>query len=119
VTRPSLDGTVRVMTLMASKGLQADHVYIIGCNSGNIPGENRSVHLSEAEHRQEQLRLLYVGFTRAARTLMVSWAREIPFRQARGHNTPAVRTIRRRGQPPVAVVGLSDFLQNLNAQWET
>ncbi len=116
---PQPERTVQVMTLMASKGLQADHVYIIGCNSGNVPGNNRSVHLTDDQHRKEQLRLLYVGFTRAAKSLTVSWARELPFRQARGHNTPAVRTTRRRGEPPVAVVALSECLQDLNVTWET
>lgn len=117
---PQDERTVRVMTLMASKGLQAEHVYIIGCNSGNMPGAKRSVHLTDMEHRQEQLRLLYVAFSRATRSLTVSWAREIPFRQARGHNTPAVRTIRRQGQRPVAVVGLCEFIQALpGITWET
>jgi superfamily I DNA/RNA helicase len=117
-TVPSPDATVRVMTLMASKGLEAQHVFIVGCNNGNIPGHNRSAHLADNEHRQEQLRLLYVGFTRATRSLTVTWSREIPFHQARGHNTPAVRTIR-RGAEVFAVVGLSDFLQDLNATWDT
>src|SRR5262249_7406052 len=58
---PSEPTQIRVMTLMASKGLDADHVYIMGCNDGNLPGERRLNHLSDLEHNQEQLRLLYVG----------------------------------------------------------
>ncbi len=116
---PQAANTVRIMSLMASKGLQAEHVYIMGCNSGNIPGANRSVHLTDAEHRQEQLRFLYVGFTRATRSLTVSWAREIPFSQAMGQHTPGVRTLRRRGQQPTSEVGISELLQALNVDWET
>jgi DNA helicase-2/ATP-dependent DNA helicase PcrA len=116
---PQDANTVRVMSLMASKGLQAEHVYIIGCNSGNIPGENRSVHLSNAEHRLEQLRLLYVGFTRATQSLTISWAREIPFSQSRRHSTPGVSTVRRGGAEPMSEVGLCEFLQALNVAWET
>jgi len=50
-TVPHEDGIVRVMTLMASKGLEADHVYILGCNAGNIPGSNRSAHITDFEHK--------------------------------------------------------------------
>ena len=56
---PSDPDTVPIMTIMASKGLDADHVYIIGCNQGNIPGNNRSKYLGELDYRNEQLRLLF------------------------------------------------------------
>jgi superfamily I DNA/RNA helicase len=78
-TLPPEANTIRVMTLMGSKGLEAHHVYIIGCNAGNIPGANRSSHLTEQEHLEEQRRLLYVAFTRAQKSLAVSWSRHIPF----------------------------------------
>lgn len=116
---PQCANTVRVMSLMASKGLQAEHVYIIGCNGGNIPGENRFVHLTDAEYRQEQIRLLYVGFTRATQSLTVTWAREISFAQSRGHNTPSLRTRRQRGQEVAVEVGICEFLQALDVEWET
>ena len=57
------ENTIRVMTLMASKGLDADCVFIIGCNDGNIPGENRNDRLTDFEYKQEQRRLLYVGLS--------------------------------------------------------
>ena len=49
-TLPAGENTVRVMTLMGSKGLEADHVYILGCNSGHLPGRRWSQHLSDHEH---------------------------------------------------------------------
>lgn len=115
---PEDANTVRCMTLMASKGLGAQHVFIVACNAGNIPGPNRSSHMSAQDHRLEQLRLLYVGFTRATQSLTVSWSTQIPYDQAQGLQTPIVRT-RRIGGRMVGIVGLSEFLQNIpNIAWE-
>ena len=118
-TIPTDPANVRIMTLMNSKGLDADHVYILGCNSGNIPGLNRSTHMSDHEHKQEQRRLLYVGVTRAITSLTISWTRLIPFGQSMQHHTAGVRVIRHEGQPH-AVMGLSEFLQDLSGiTWES
>jgi DNA helicase II / ATP-dependent DNA helicase PcrA len=109
---------VRIMTLMNSKGLDADHVYILGCNSGNIPSPNRSTHLSDHEHKQEQRRLLYVGVTRAKESLTISWARLIPFGQSMRHHTAGVRIRRHKGEPH-AVMEPSEFLQYVKEiTWE-
>lgn len=117
-TIPHQDTQVRVMTLMASKGLEADHVYILGCNAGNIPGENRSAHLSDLQHRQEQLRLLYVGFTRARKSLIVSWSQYLSFAQSKKHHTPSVGTVTYAGKP-VSKVGICEFLQDLkDVTWQ-
>jgi superfamily I DNA/RNA helicase len=116
---PSDDNTVRTMTLMASKGLDADHVYIIGCNSGNLPGRNRSAHLSDEDHLLEQRRLLYVGFTRARECLTVSWSRLLPFEQAQRLYTTKLGVVTRNGRR-YARVGLCEFLQDLTGiTWET
>lgn len=110
--------TIRVMTLLASKGLGVNHVYIIGCNSGNIPGSNHSSHLTDREYFEEQGRLLYVGFTRAQSTLTVSWSRNVPYAPALRQRTGTLAT-RRIGGQLYAHVGLSEFLQNLaNVRWE-
>jgi len=115
---PDEPNTVRSMTLMASKGLGAEHVFIVGCNAGNIPGANRSLHMTDQEHRLEQIRLLYVGCTRATRSLTVSWSHRIPFAQARRLHTPTVRIRTIAGQR-VGEVGLCEFLQNTpNVNWE-
>lgn len=115
---PEDANTVRAMTLMASKGLGAAHVFIIACNAGNLPGLNRHAHMTAQQHRLEQLRMLYVGFTRATESLTVSWSRRIPFEQARGLQTPTVRIRRVNGQV-FGEVGLCEFLQNIpNIRWE-
>lgn len=104
---------IRVMTLLASKGLDAEHVFIMGCNDGNIPGNNRSVYLTDLEHKQEQRRLLFVGVTRAKKSLTVSWSRNILFSQSRGHYTGSVRTVTINGKK-YSQVGLSEFLQDID-----
>lgn len=104
---------VRVMTLLASKGLDAEHIFIMGCNDGNIPGGNRSVYLTDYDYKQEQRRLLFVGVTRAKKSLTISWSRNIPFRQSRNHYTQSVRTITIDGER-YGQVGLSEFLQDID-----
>ncbi len=117
-TLPHKDNTIRVMTIMLSKGLEAEHVYMLGCNDGNIPGQNRSTHLTDHEYKEEQRRLLYVGFTRAKSSLTVSWSRNIPYREAKANYTGHLR-VRNIDGKKHAVVGLSKFLQDLSGiRWE-
>jgi superfamily I DNA/RNA helicase len=117
-TLPSDPDTIRAMTLIASKGLDADHVYILGCNAGNLPGERRSAHLTDDEYRSEQRRLLYVGMTRAKKSLTVSWGRQISFRQSRSQHTGAVAT-RRGSAGAQSILTMSPFLQDLaGVVWE-
>lgn len=116
---PTSPDDIRVMTLMGSKGLDADHVYIIGCNGGNIPGSNRSSNLTEHEHKQEQRRLLFVGVTRAKQSLTISWARQILFSQSRQQHTQGLRTLRQKGGPTQMVLPISEFFQDLNGiEWK-
>lgn len=112
-TQAAVDSSVRVMTIFGSKGLDAEHVFIMGCNDGNIPGENHSSFLSDHEYKQEQRRLLYVGFTRARQTLTITWSRSIPFRKSRSQDTASVNT-RTIGGEIYSQVGLSEFLQDIH-----
>ncbi|MDO8269598.1 MAG: 3'-5' exonuclease, partial [Candidatus Levybacteria bacterium] len=118
---PETDSIVRVMTPLSSKGLEANHVFIIGCNQGNIPGTRTLEHITDHEHVQEQRRILYVTFTRAIKTLTVSWSRYIPFEQALGHNTARVSSVPRRiNGVLMSEVGICEFLEDLNgAVWIT
>ena len=70
---------VTLSTLHASKGLEWPHVVLAGVNEGLLPfkledddGENTD---SIALRLQEERRLMYVGITRAQRTLAVNWLR--------------------------------------------
>ncbi len=60
--------TVHIMTLHASKGLEFDNVWIMGCEDGNLP------HTDSTE--EDERRLLYVGMTRARHRLVLSSAIE-------------------------------------------
>ncbi|MEW6134552.1 MAG: UvrD-helicase domain-containing protein [Bacteroidota bacterium] len=64
---------VYVMTLHASKGLEFDHVFIAGCEDGLIPYTLFDSQVSDIE---EEKRLLYVGMTRARRSLYLLFARQ-------------------------------------------
>ena len=59
---------VQIMTLHASKGLEFDNVWIMGCEDGHLP------HTDSTE--EEERRLLYVGMTRARNRLILSSAVE-------------------------------------------
>ena len=73
---------VVLSTLHASKGLEWPHVMLIGVNEGLLPfkldddgGRQQKVTEDVAQQLQEERRLMYVGITRAQRSLAVSWTK--------------------------------------------
>jgi DNA helicase-2/ATP-dependent DNA helicase PcrA len=75
-------GSVTLMTLHASKGLEFPSVYIIGLESGLIPHE-RAVREGDISSFEEERRLLFVGITRAMRQLALTQTSERTFRGMR------------------------------------
>ena len=70
---------VTLSTLHAAKGLEWPHVVLAGCVEGLLPfkldDDDGSNTEDIASRLQEERRLMYVGITRAQRTLAVNWLR--------------------------------------------
>ncbi len=70
--------SVALMTLHCAKGLEFEHVFIVGLEDGLLPHE-RSV--DEDDELEEERRLFFVGMTRAKHNLHISYTR---YRTIRG-----------------------------------
>ena len=68
---------VRLSTLHAAKGLEFGHVFMVGVEEGILPhkGDPDAPADSIATRIEEERRLMYVGITRAQRTLHLSWCK--------------------------------------------
>ena len=119
---PLIDPTVarvNIMTLHGAKGLEADVVIVAGVADQIIPG-----HLpeqpSEAEAiREEQRRLLYVSATRAKKELIISWPKEIDYKEATRNNVRLDGGIRRQGDRKLVKLGRTALLPDIEAQATT
>ena len=84
---------VTLSTLHASKGLEWPHVILVGVTEGMLPfklgdnpDDNTAAQDAIVQRLQEERRLMYVGITRAQRSLAVSWTR----RRKKGREMVAV-----------------------------
>ncbi len=67
---------VTLSTLHASKGLEWPHVMLVGVTEGMLPFKLEDDASEATQTRlEEERRLMYVGITRAQRSLSVSWTR--------------------------------------------
>lgn len=69
---------VRMSTLHASKGLEYPHVFLVGVEEGILPhkGDPDAPVETIAARIEEERRLMYVGITRAQRSLHVTWCKK-------------------------------------------
>ncbi|MEN9864438.1 MAG: hypothetical protein RL748_28 [Pseudomonadota bacterium] len=69
---------VRMSTLHASKGLEYPHVFLVGVEEGILPhkGDPDAPIETLGARIEEERRLMYVGITRAKRSLHISWCQK-------------------------------------------
>ncbi|HEX8854865.1 MAG TPA: ATP-dependent helicase, partial [Thermoleophilaceae bacterium] len=87
-TPTGLPPAVQVMTMHSAKGLEFDHVLVLGLSAARMPGVRRAGPAdqipdellkerlpgdSRAMHELEMRRLLHVAMTRARRSLVLAW----------------------------------------------
>jgi ATP-dependent DNA helicase Rep len=67
---------VQLTTLHAAKGLEFPHVFMIGCEEGLLPNYNdEAERFLDDEKLEEERRLMYVGVTRAQRSLTITYCK--------------------------------------------
>ncbi len=72
---------VVLMTMHSAKGLEFDHVFLVGLEEGLFPSSRAT---TSAEELEEERRLCYVAITRAKLTLTITYTRQ---RMLYGHTT--------------------------------
>ena len=86
--RESDQNVVTLSTLHAAKGLEWPHVLLVGVNEELLPFRLEGDDV--ANRLEEERRLMYVGITRARRSLAISWTK----RRKKGRETVAAKPSR-------------------------
>ena len=70
---------VQVSTIHAAKGLEWDHVVLVGAREGGIPSDHALSAPADTQKAllEEERRLLYVALTRARRTFTATWPTKV------------------------------------------
>ncbi len=63
---------IGISTLHSAKGLEFDHVFIVGYDDFFAPGPNRILHRTTSAHITAHRKLLYTAITRAQKTLTIT-----------------------------------------------
>jgi DNA helicase-2/ATP-dependent DNA helicase PcrA len=112
--RSEAPARVRIMTLHAAKGLEADAIIVAGLADQIAPGPPKEDAAETAAHRAEQRRLAYVAVTRAKSELVVSWPQSVDFADTKPNgiriDARAVRTL--PGGRKVVVLTRSTLIPN-------
>ncbi len=69
--RPKIEGdSIKLMTIHLAKGLEFNHIFIVGANEGLLPHQRS---MTKSEELEEERRLMYVAMTRARHNLHISF----------------------------------------------
>jgi DNA helicase II / ATP-dependent DNA helicase PcrA len=105
---------VHLMTYHRAKGLEFDAVFLPRLEEKELPSKLARTEVDEAEER----RLLYVGITRARRSLAISWSkRPSPFIAELGLDVRSVEPSRTARMPREPVTASDPALYEALAAW--
>ena len=113
------EARVRIMTLHGAKGLEADAVIVAGMADQIIPGHTPEDPSKAEEQREEQRRLLYVAVTRAKNELVISWPKNMEYRDASKNQVRLDGGVWRRGEDKLVKLGRTALLPDIPQQPRT
>ena len=99
---------VTLMTLHAAKGLEFDNVFFVGLEEGVLPHSNSLLNPSELA---EEIRLAYVGLTRARKRLFLVYAKSRQMYGSFQANSPS-RILRALPQSAIKLNGTLASVEN-------